>query len=141
MATGRSTFAGQPITMSLMNIVETMLPRLCGETLARDCRHVGTFEGESVYEVGFVNRSDPRRAGLRMTLPIHLDDALLRSEAAARFPGMTYDHEDIAHYLRYRAMGILPHLEAYNRKSTDHGRIAEILFSNTGDIRGRRFGI
>lgn len=141
MATGRPIFAVQPIAMSLLNIVETMLPRLCGEPLARDCRHIGTFEGESAYEVGFVNTTDPRKAGMRMTLPIHLDDIRLRAEAAARFPGMTYDHEDIAHYLRYRALDILPHMEAYNRKATDHGRIAEILFSNTGDIRGRRFGI
>jgi hypothetical protein len=127
--------------MSLMNIVETLLPRLCGETLTRDCRHVGTHAGESAYEVGFVNTSDPRRAGVRMTLMVHFDDSRLRAEAAARFPGMTYDQEDVAHYLRYRALDILPLLEAYNRRGTDHGRIAEVLFSNTGDIRGRRFGI
>lgn len=127
--------------MSLLNIVETLLPRLCGEALTRDCRHVGTLGGQSAYEVGFVNPTDPRRAGVRMTLLVHLDDDRLRSEAAARFPGMTYDQEDIAHYLRYRILDILPHLEAYNRRATDHGRIAEVLFSNTGDIRGRRFGI
>ena len=141
MAMGRPKFVAQPIAMSLLNIVETMLPRLCGEPLARDCRHIGTYDGESTYEVGFVNTTDPRKAGMRMTLPIHLDDHRLRAEAAARFPGMTYDHEDIAHYLRYRALDILPHLESYNRKATDHGRIAEILFSSTGDIKGRRFGI
>jgi len=127
--------------MRLMNIVETLLPRLCGATAVRDCRHVGTYEGESAYEVGFVNGTDPGPAGVRMTLMVHLDDVRLRAEAAARFPGMIYDHEDVAHYLRYRGLQILPFLESYNRQSTDHGRIAEVLFSKTGDIPGVRFGI
>lgn len=127
--------------MSLMNIVESILPHLVGESNGRDCRYVNTYEGESIYEVGFINTGRTSAAGIRMGLFIQLEDDRLAGAVQERYPGMIYSHEDIAHYLRYRALDVLPLLKDQNKQGTDYELIADILFGSGLDMNGRRFGI
>ena len=122
--------------MSFLNIVQTMMPHLLGPTVERDCRYVNTYEGESTYEVGFLSPG-----GVRMALFVVLTDACLQMAVERRYPEMTYSHEDVVHYLRYRVLAVLPYLESCNKKGTDYDRIAETLFGNGEGMRGRRFGI
>ena len=111
--------------MSFLNIVQTMMPHLLGPTVERDCRFVNTYEGESTYEVGFLSPG-----GVRMALFVVLTDACLQMAVERRYPGMTYSHEDVVHYL-----------QSCTKKGTDYDRIAETLFGNGEGMRGRRFGI
>lgn len=127
--------------MSLMNIVESILPHLVGESNGRDCRYVNTYEGESTYEVGFTNTGRTSAAGIRMGLFIQLEDDRLAGAVQKRYPGMIYSHEDIAHYLRYRALDVLPLMKDQNKQGTDYELIADILFGSGLDMNGRRFGI